>query len=90
MELEPDLDSIFYYLDQPRDTIQHSRPMEISNAENFDEDESFMFQSVVFENQSKKLIIEKKNVKNKKGKSRSEVNLANMRSSQIYQLHIAR
>jgi hypothetical protein len=30
----------------------------------------------------------KKYVKNKKEKSRSEVNLANMRSSQICQLHI--
>jgi hypothetical protein len=35
------------------------------------------------------LIIEKKYVKNKKGKSRSEVDLANMRLSQIFQLHNA-
>jgi hypothetical protein len=35
------------------------------------------------------LIIEKKNIKNKKGKSRSDVDLANMRPSQIYQLHTA-
>jgi hypothetical protein len=55
----------------------------------FDEDESFVFQSIVFDSQSKKLIIENKNLKNKEGKSRSEVNLANMRLSQIFQLHIA-
>jgi hypothetical protein len=60
MELETDLDSVLCYLDHPRDAIQHSRPMDISDTENFDEDESFMFQSVVFDNQSKKLIIEKK------------------------------
>jgi hypothetical protein len=61
--------------------------MDISITENFDKDESFVFQSVFFYSQSKKLIIEKKYVKNKKGKSRSEVALTNMRSSQIYQLH---
>jgi hypothetical protein len=48
-----------------------------------------VFQSVVFDSESKKLIIEKRDVKNKKGKSRSEVNLANMRPSQISRLHIA-
>jgi hypothetical protein len=55
----------------------------------FDEDESFVFQSTVFDNKSKKLIIEKRDVKNKKGKSRSEVDLVNMRSSQIFGLHRA-
>jgi hypothetical protein len=60
MELEPDLDSVLCYLDHPRDAIQHSHPMDISDTENFDEDESFVFQSVVFDSQSKKLIIEKK------------------------------
>jgi hypothetical protein len=53
----------------------------------FDEDESFMFQSIAFDSQSKKLIIEKKDVKDKKGKSRSEVDLANMHPSKICQLH---
>jgi hypothetical protein len=63
--------------------------MDISVTENFDEDESFVFQSVVFDSQSKKMIIEKKNVKNNKGKSHSEVALANMRPSKICQLHTA-
>jgi hypothetical protein len=88
MELEPDLDSVFCYLNHLGDAIQHSHPMDISDTENFDEDESFVFQSIVFDSQSKKLIIEKKDVKNKKGKSRSEVNLENMRSSQICRLHM--
>ena len=88
MELEPVLDSVFCYLDQPKDTIQHCRPMDIANTENFEEDESFVFQSIIFYSQSKKLIIEKKYVKNKKGKSRSEVNLVKMWSSQICRLQI--
>jgi len=49
MELEPDLDNVFRYLDQPTDAIHHSRPMDIYDAEHFDEDESFMFQSDVFD-----------------------------------------
>jgi len=56
MELEHDLDSVFLYLNQPKDTIQHSHPMDIVDTKNFDEDESFMFQSVV-----PNLVIEKKN-----------------------------
>jgi hypothetical protein len=63
--------------------------MDISITEKFDEDESFVFQSVVFYTRNKKFIIQKKNVKNNKGKSRSEVDVANMRPSQIFQLHIA-
>ena len=50
MELELDLDSAFCHLDQPGDVIQHSCPMDISDIENFDEDEYFVFQSVVFDN----------------------------------------
>jgi hypothetical protein len=63
--------------------------MDIVDTEIFEEDESFVFQSVVFESESKKIIIEKRDVKNKKGKYRSEVDLANMRSSQISRLHRA-
>jgi len=63
--------------------------MDIVDTDFFYEDESFVFQSVVFDNESKKLIIEKRDVKNKKGKSCSEVNLAKMQLSQIFRLHIA-
>jgi hypothetical protein len=52
--------------------------MEIIESETFDEEEFFVFQSVVFNNESKNLIIGKIDVKNKKGKSRSKVNLWNM------------
>jgi hypothetical protein len=44
----------------------------------FDEDESFVFQNVVFESESKKLIIEKKDVNNNQRIYRSELDLANM------------
>jgi hypothetical protein len=83
MELETDLDSVFRNIDQPRDAIQHSLPMEIAETKIFDEDESFIFQSVVFNSKSKNLIIEKRDVRNKKGKSCSNINLGNMWSSQI-------
>jgi hypothetical protein len=48
------------------------------------------FQSIVFDRESKKLIIEKGDVKNKKGKSHSEVDLRDMRPSQISKIHIGR
>jgi hypothetical protein len=69
MELDTDLYSLLCFLDQPGNTIQHSFPMDISVTKNFDEYEFFVFQSDVFDSQSKKLIIDKKYVKNKKGKS---------------------
>jgi hypothetical protein len=89
MELETDLDSVFCNVDQPEDAIQHSPPMEITKTNIFYEDEYFVFQSIFFYNESKNLIIEKRDVRNKKGKSRSEINLKNMRSSQISRLHRA-
>jgi hypothetical protein len=61
--------------------------MEIIESETFNEEESFVFQSVIFYSESKNLIVEKRDVKNKKGKSRSKVNLRNMRPSQISQIH---
>jgi hypothetical protein len=43
MELDTDLDSVLYYLDHPKDSIQHSRPMDISNTKFFYQDQSFVF-----------------------------------------------
>ena len=63
--------------------------MEIIGTETFDDEEYFSFQSVFFDNESKNLIIEKIDVNNKKGKSCSEINLRNMRPSQISQIHQA-
>jgi hypothetical protein len=59
---------------------QQNSSLEIIENETFSEEESFTFQSVVFDKESKKLIIEKGDLKNKKGKSRSEVDLKDMRT----------
>jgi hypothetical protein len=48
-----------------------------------------VFQSTVFDSESKKLIIEKSDVKNKNGKYTSEVNLRNIQPSQISKIHKA-
>jgi hypothetical protein len=56
MEIDTNLDAMLSFFDQPEDAIHHSHPMDISVAQNFDEDESFVFQSVVFYRQNKKLI----------------------------------
>jgi hypothetical protein len=58
--------------------VQHTCSMDMVDTEFFYEDESFVFQSAAFETESKKLIIEKRDVKNKKRKDRSELDLANM------------
>jgi hypothetical protein len=60
MEVGIDLDAMFPFLDQPQDDIHHSHPMDISVTQNFDEDESFVFQSAVFDSRNKRLIFEKK------------------------------
>jgi hypothetical protein len=87
MELEIDIEKVFPNIDQLENTAHQNPHMEIIESETFDEEESFVFQSIVFYSESKNLIIEKRDVKNKKGKSRSEINLRNMRPSQISQIH---
>jgi hypothetical protein len=76
-------------IDQSRGVDHQNQSLEIIENEIFDEEESFVFQSVVFDSESKKLIIEKSDAKNKKGKYRSEVNLKNMRPSQVSRIHRA-
>jgi hypothetical protein len=83
MELETNLDSVLCKVDQPGDVIHHNPLMEIVETEIFDEDESFVFQSAIFDSESKNLIIENRDVSKKKGKYRSEINLRHMQSSQI-------
>jgi hypothetical protein len=61
--------------------------VEISETEIFYKDESFVFQSVVFYNQSKSMVIEKRDVTNRKGKSRKEINFRKISSSQISSFH---
>jgi hypothetical protein len=87
MELETDMDNVSCNVDNPKDAIHHSPPMEIAETKFFYEDESFVFQSIVFYSEYKHLIIEKRDVRNKKGKSHSEINLRNMQLSQISRLH---
>jgi hypothetical protein len=78
MELEDDIEKMIPNIDHPGGMVHQNPSLEIVENETFDEEESFVFQSIVFDNESKKLIIEKSDVKNKKGKSRAEVNLRNM------------
>jgi hypothetical protein len=75
MELEIGIEKVFPNADHPEKTSHQNPMMGIIESETFDEEESFVFQSVVFDSESKNLIIEKRDVKNKKGKSRSEINL---------------
>jgi hypothetical protein len=53
MELETDLENVFPNFDQPGDAIHHNPLMEITETKIFDKDESFVFQSTVFDNESK-------------------------------------
>jgi hypothetical protein len=61
--------------------------MEIVKTHIFCEDESFIFQSVVFDSQSKNMVIEKRDVTNRKGKSLTEINFRKIWSSQISLFH---
>jgi hypothetical protein len=83
IELEIEIEKVFRNVDQLENTAHQNPQMEIIETETFDEEESFVFQSVVFYSESKNLIIEKRDVKNKKGKSHSDINLRNMWPSQI-------
>jgi hypothetical protein len=49
MDLDADLESILYNLNQPTHTIHHDCSMDMVGTGIFDADESFVFQSVVFE-----------------------------------------
>ena len=64
-----------------------SSVVEISDTKFFDIDESFVIQSAIFESQSKILVIEKRDVTNRKGKSRTDIKFRKMRSSQISSFH---
>jgi hypothetical protein len=80
---------MFPNIDQPGGAAHQNQSLEIVENDIFDEEESFVFQCIVFYNESTKLIIEKSDVKNKKAKSCSKVNLINMRPSQISIIHKA-
>jgi hypothetical protein len=61
--------------------------VEIFETNFFDIDESFVIQSVIFDIQSKIVVIEKRDVTNTKGKSRTEIDFREMSSSQISSFH---
>jgi hypothetical protein len=87
MELKADIKKMFPNIDELGNTAHRNSSLEIIENETFNEEESFYFQSIVFDRESKKLIIEKSDVKNKKGKSHLEVDLRDMRPSQISRIH---
>jgi hypothetical protein len=87
MELEADIEKIFPTMEQPEIVTQQFFLLEVVANEIFSEDESFTLKSVIFDKESKQLIVERGDQKNKKGKSCSEVDLKDMRLSQIYKIH---
>jgi hypothetical protein len=87
MELEVDIEKMFPTIDQLGNTTHQNSLLEIIENETFSEEESFSFQSVVFDKESKKLIFEKGDMKIKKGKLHSEVDLKDMWPSQIFKIH---
>jgi hypothetical protein len=89
MELEADIEKCFLTIDQLGETCHQNSSLEIIENETFSEEESFTFQNIVFDKESKKLIIEKGDMKNKKGKSHLEVDLKYMRPSQISKIRRA-
>jgi hypothetical protein len=78
---------MFPNIDKLENMTHHNSSLEIIENETFNEEELFSFQSVVFDTKSKKLIIEKGDVKNKKGKSNSEVYLRYVHPSHISIIH---
>jgi hypothetical protein len=90
MELEADIEKIeFPEIEQQEHVVQQNTALEVVGNESFSEEESFTIQSVVFDKDSKKLILERNDQRNKKGKSCSEVDLKYMRPSQISKIHKA-
>jgi hypothetical protein len=67
MELEIDFEKVFPKDDQLERTAPQNPQMEIIWTKTFDEEESFTFQRSFFYNKSKKLIIEKKYLKKRRG-----------------------
>ena len=69
MELEVDIEKIFPALEQPGIVTQQNALLEFAANEIFSEEESRTFQSAIFYKESKKMIVERGDQKNKKGKS---------------------
>ena len=76
-------------MEQPEIVTQKNVLLEVVSNEIFSEEESFTFQSVIFDKESKKIIVERGDQKNKKRKYRLEVDLKDTRPSQISKIHRA-
>jgi hypothetical protein len=87
MELEVDIEKIFLAMEYPENITQPNSLLEVVANVTFSKEESFTFQSVIFDKESNKLIVERGDQKNKNGKSCSKVDLKDMRSSQISKIH---
>jgi hypothetical protein len=66
MELEVDIEKMFPTMDQLGNIAHQNSSLEIIENETLNKEESFAFQSVFFDRESKKLIIKKGDMKNKK------------------------
>jgi hypothetical protein len=86
---EPEIESEQMQLEIETEHIHKVGPsaMEIFDTDIFYEDESFVFQSVVFDSESKNMVIEKRDVTNRKGEPRIEINFRKMWPSQISLFH---
>jgi hypothetical protein len=61
MELEADIEKIFPGIEQQEHVVQQNTALEVVGNESFSEEESFTIQSVVFDKDSKKIILERNN-----------------------------
>jgi hypothetical protein len=66
MELEADIEKIFPTMEQPEIVTQQFFLLEVVANEIFSEDESFTLKSVIFDKESKQLIVERGDQKIKK------------------------
>jgi hypothetical protein len=68
MKIEIDIEKVFPQVIQLENNAHQNPQMEVIESETFVEKDSFVIQSVIFDSESKNLVIEKRDVKNKKGK----------------------
>jgi hypothetical protein len=86
---EPEIDSGKLQIEIEAEKMQNigSSTVNISDTEFFDIDKSFVIQSAIFDSQSKSMVIEKRYVTNKKGKSQTKIDFSQMTPSKICSFH---
>jgi hypothetical protein len=88
MDLEVDIENIHFPDEEQR--LQETQQIAVEIAaqeEDFSEEESFTIQNALFDKNSRKLVFEGINQRNKKGKSCSEYDLSKFPASQISKIH---